>query len=378
MVYITKTAHFLPNAPVSNENMTNYLGLVNNLPSKTKNIVLRNNGINQRYYALDAAGNTTHTNAQLANNSIKNLEKQGVNLNDIDLLSCGTTLADQFLPSHASMVHGLLNTKPIELNSATGVCCAGMSALKYAYLSVLTKQVQKAIACGSEKASGLLKANKFEADLDIVNSLEAKPNLAFNKDFLRFMLSDGAGCFLLENNFEKGTALKIEWIDFYSYAHELPTCMYAGADFEENGTMRYWQDMQPTDWLPHSIFSIKQNVKLLDENILKKGVESFEKSLEKHPEFKVKDINHFLVHLSSYYFKEKLQNLLAQKNINIPDEKWFTNLKTVGNIGAASIYVMLDELFHSNKLKHGDKIVLVVPESGRFNYAICLLTCCQK
>ena len=55
-------------------------------------------------------------------------------------------------------------------------------------------------------------------------------------------------------------------------------------------------------------------------------------------------------------------------------EKWFMNLATVGNVGAASIYLALEELMNSGKLKKGDKILLSVPESGRFSYALAYLT----
>ena len=53
-----------------------------------------------------------------------------------------------------------------------------------------------------------------------------------------------------------------------------------------------------------------------------------------------------------------------------------SNLKHVGNIGAASIYLMLEELMSSEKLIKGQKILLSVPESGRFSYAYAYLTVC--
>jgi 3-oxoacyl-[acyl-carrier-protein] synthase-3 len=49
-------------------------------------------------------------------------------------------------------------------------------------------------------------------------------------------------------------------------------------------------------------------------------------------------------------------------------------LSWVGNVGAASPYLMLEELFHSGKLKAGDKLLMGIPESARFNYAYALLT----
>ena len=62
--------------------------------------------------------------------------------------------------------------------------------------------------------------------------------------------------------------------------------------------------------------------------------------------------------------------------MHIPWEKWFLNLQEVGNVGAGSIYLMLEELFHSGKLKKGDRLFLQVPESARFAYAYAYLTVC--
>ena len=55
-VYITKTATYFPNEPISNDEMEEFLGLINKSPSKSKRIVLRNNGIKNRFYALDKQG----------------------------------------------------------------------------------------------------------------------------------------------------------------------------------------------------------------------------------------------------------------------------------------------------------------------------------
>jgi 3-oxoacyl-[acyl-carrier-protein] synthase-3 len=58
----------------------------------------------------------------------------------------------------------------------------------------------------------------------------------------------------------------------------------------------------------------------------------------------------------------------------IPEERWFTNLYTKGNTGAASVFIMLEELFHSGNLQPGQKILCMVPESGRFIVSFMMLT----
>ena len=74
-VYITNTSSFFPNDPVSNDEMEEYLGYINDAPSRSKAIVLRNNGIKRRFYALTKEGKSTHTNAQMTAEAVKALFK---------------------------------------------------------------------------------------------------------------------------------------------------------------------------------------------------------------------------------------------------------------------------------------------------------------
>ncbi len=115
----------------------------------------------------------------------------------------------------------------------------------------------------------------------MVETLEDNPILAFNKDFLRWMLSDGAGAFLLEDQPKGNQPLKIEWMEGYSYAHELEACMYAGSDKLEDGSLKPWSEYPSDQWSKKSLFAMKQDVKLLGENILVKGVDSLKNAIEK-------------------------------------------------------------------------------------------------
>lgn len=374
-VYITKSGKFLPNEPISNDEMESYLGLINDSASKARRIILRNNGITSRYYALDKKGKPTHTNAELTNEAINTLFDANFSSNDIELLSCGTSTPDHLLPSHAAMVHGLLNNKSVELNSSSGVCNAGMNALKFGYLSIKSGNTNNAVCTGSERVSTWMMANKYENEIVNLKKLEEQPIIAFKKDFLRWMLSDGAAAFLLENKPKGEISLKIEWMEAFSYAHELEACMYAGGDKLEDGTLKPWSDYDANEWLSQSVFSIKQDVKILDQHILVKGAESMKNALSKN-NINPDEITYFLPHVSSHYFVKGLYAALANENIEIPMEKWFMNLKNVGNVGSASIYLMLEELMNSGKLVKGDKVLLSVPESGRFSYSYAYLTVC--
>lgn len=375
-VYITNTAAFFPNNPVSNDEMEDYLGIINGAPSRSKAIVLRNNGIKNRFYALDKNGKPTHTNAEMTAEAVRALFKEDPEgIKNIELLSTGTSTPDQLMPSHGAMVHGYLpETKPFEVVSPSGVCCAGMHAFKYAYLATKAGDVTDAVATGSERFSVALLSNNFEDEAKRLSELVADPYIGFEKEFLRWMLSDGAAAFHLSNKKnENGISLKVEWIEGFSYANELEPCMYQGTEKLKDGTMKSYQHYTAQELTEQSIMSIKQDVKLLSKNIVLYGGYGVSASLAKHG-VKSSEIDYFLPHMSSNFFKDKIYQQLIANETGIMYDKWFVNLSEVGNVGAASVYFMVNELFHSGKLKVGDKIFLLVPESSRFSYMYSLLT----
>ncbi|AGQ38712.1 TPA: beta-ketoacyl-ACP synthase III [Mannheimia haemolytica] len=370
-VYITNTSAFLPNAPVSNDAMEAVLGMVGETPSRVRKMILRSNGIQYRYYAIDPiTRQATHSSTELAVQAVKKL---GNSATSATCLAVGTSYPDQIMPGQGVMVHGLLDAEPMEVLTTAGVCVAGMAAMKHAYNAVRIGEHRAAIATASETASAIMRSEHFRAEIDHKKLDDARPEIGFEKDFLRWMLSDGAGAVLLANQpNEKGLSLKIHWIDLVSYANEMPVCMYAGAEFID-GNYTGWKAMSEAQRAECSAMAVKQDVKLLNENIVKYTVE---KALERIiPKYKLnaEEIDYFLPHYSSGSFRDKLLEGLQRINFLIPQEKWFTNLTTKGNTGSASIYIMLDEFIRTHDLKQGQKILCYVPESGRFSSCFMLL-----
>ena len=377
-VYITNTSVFLPNNPISNDEMESYLGLINQNPSKSKGIVLRNNGIKNRYYALTKEGLPTHTNAEMTALAVRALfDNKEEGLKSIQFLSCGTSSPDQMMPSHAVMTHGWLpETGNIEVVSSAGVCCAGMHAFKHAYLAIKAGEKQNAVATGSERFSASLVSKIYEDEAQKLKQLKVDPYISFDKEFLRWMLSDGAAAFLMsDKKNENDISLSVDWIEGYSFANELETCMYMACDKQKDGTLKSYLDFTQEELMNKSILSIKQDVKLLSKYIILLGGQGLKDVLEKK-NVNTSEIDYFLPHMSSDFFRSKIYDQLIVNGNEIPYEKWFVNLNTVGNVGACSSYLMVNELFHSGKLKKGQKILMLVPESSRFSYVFALLTVC--
>jgi 3-oxoacyl-[acyl-carrier-protein] synthase III len=371
-VFINSIGKFLPGDPIDNDKIEERLGKINGRSSRAKHRILSRNGIKQRYYALDEHQNNTYSNSQMAAYAIRDaLSHVDLASSEIDLLCTATTWPDQLVPGFASMVHGELpEFPPLETLSTHGVCSSSVSALKYAASQIQLGEKFRSIVAASELASRLFTHTRFEAESEI----RAGGTLSFDVEFLRWMLSDGAGAFLLEHRPNPtGLSLKIEWIELTSHANAYPSCMYAGIDAEQRSWMNYPSFVTAAE---AGAMNLKQNTRLL-ENIVKLGVAGWVKLVDLG-RVKVEEIDWFVCHYSSHFFRSQIIELLDKAGCLVPEEKWFTNLYSRGNTGCASIYLMLEELFHSEKLKPGQKICCSVPESGRFSTAYFLLTVVGK
>lgn len=376
-VYIRRLAAFLPGEPIDNERMESLLGQIDHRPSRARRLVLRNNGIKQRYYALDpATGEPTHNNAELTAEAVRRLAADGLDLESLDVLACGTSSPDQLMPNHAVMVHGELGNPPCEVSSSAGVCVAGVTALKYAAMAIASGQADNAVATGSEIASTFMQGKYFRGESESrVAALEQNPEIAFEKDFLRWMLSDGAGAMWLAAAAPDDIGLRVDWIEQRSFANELPACMYAGARKRDDGSLEGWRQVgSMQEVVDDSLFAVKQDVRLLNEHIVEYTVERMLPYVRARHPLQAADVDWFLPHYSSQYFRDRLAEGLRRADFEIPQDRWFTNLPWVGNVGSASIYLILEELQRSGRLEPGQTILCHVPESGRFSAAFMQLT----
>ncbi|MCE8030542.1 beta-ketoacyl-ACP synthase III [Halomonas daqingensis] len=364
-VYITSTGHYLPGEPVDNERIEAVLGLVHGKPSRLKRRILQSNGIRQRHYAIDAEHNTLISNGEMAARAGRAcLDDSYLDKSRLEMLSVATSQGDLVLPGFGSMVQAELGVADVELHSSHGICSSSMMALKAAYTGLKAGEHDNALVIASELASRLFKASRYEAVAQEVD---------FNAEFLRWMLSDGAGALLLENE-PRRRCFRIDWIRGFSHADAYPVCMSVGRA-ESDG--RSWQDFATyAEAEAAGALLIRQDVRLLD-NIVKLGVDGLLRLIDEG-RVEVGRIDHVLCHYSSHYFRGKIFHMLTQAGAAIPEEKWYTNLYTRGNTGCASMFIMLDEFRRTQSHRAGDTILCMVPESGRFNNVYMQLTVVEE
>jgi 3-oxoacyl-[acyl-carrier-protein] synthase III len=377
--HITAVSAFLPGKPVANEELDRYLGTVDHISARTRRTILARNGIITRHYAVDPeTGAATHTNAQLAAGAVHLLRRSGRKL-ALECLCCGTSSPDQLMPGHASMVHGELGLGPCEVVSTAGICLSGITAMKYGAMAVALGLAGSSVATGSELASSFMQTTFLRAMHGSARQRKkGKPHPAysFEAEFLRWMLSDGAGAVLIEKEPAVGNpALRIDWIEIVSHAHRLETCMYAGAVKQEDGSLRGWREYGVEGGIDgKGVFTVKQDARLLNREVIRTLIGQTLPAIAAKHGLRSGDIDWFLPHYSSHYFREPLRKQLEEMDFVIPEDRWFTNLAAKGNTGSASFYIMLEELFSSGRLRKGQRILGFIPESGRFSVGWLLLT----
>ena len=197
-VYITSTGMFLPGPPIAVEEVEGILGAVNGKPSSLRVQIQKANKIQTRHYAIDANQQTTHSNTQMASAAATQcLDRAFVAREKVGLLAVATTQGDHPAPGMASMVQAELGLAELEILTTHGICSSSMMALKAAWNSLRLEEHEAALVVSSELASRLLKKQRYEA---ATASTFAEKRIDFNTEFLRWMLSDGAGALMLQTN----------------------------------------------------------------------------------------------------------------------------------------------------------------------------------
>lgn len=370
-VYISATGTYFPGKPVTNDQIENVLGLVQGRASRAKKLILNSNQIHTRYYAMDPqTRESTHTNAELTAKAVQALlhDHPNVKLEEIEFLASGTSSPDLLFPAHAAMVQGHLPSMSGEVVTTSGVCGSSAAALKMAYLNILSGEINQALVTGSETASKFMRSEFFEPENESrLQELEVDPGVAFEHDFLRWMLSDGASaCYLTHQPVQGRPCLKINWIEGRSYANEQPVCMFGGGQL--NGeSVTPWKDLKAKNEDFRFTMNAHQDIRLLRDRAASLTIERALTDIKKKRGLRPGDYDWFLPHYSSHFFRQTAFEALKTIDFAIPYERWFTTLYEHGNIGSASMFVFIHELIRRQSLEVGSRILCYVPESARFS-----------
>lgn len=354
--YITHTGAFLPGKAIDNKEINEYMGIMPG-EKRVQRMILRANGIKTRHYALDKAQKATHNLYQMACAAVKNCLPNRTKTEQVDYLAAGSTRTPLVAPGFSSILHGELSQDgvvghSVEINSNSGICSSGAQAIVNAARAIRSGDATTALAVGAEHPSDILKSTTFTpAETMPEDTKDITSSGWFMSTFLRFMLSDGAGAFLLESQpSREGISLRVDWTYSRSFASEAPVCMQ----------------------LPSRDLTLSQDTKILSEYMAPLSRKALQGALHKYRE-SLECYKMTLPHMSSYFFERDVKQALDDLAPGC-DVPYWTNLASRGNTGSASIYIMLDEYLRTETIEPGDKLLLYVPESGQFNFVFISLT----
>lgn len=363
--YIVAAAANYPGERVDNESMDRFIAPLDTRCGRMKRRILAENGIQGRHYAIDEDGNTRLSVAALGAQALAEVLKQvSPEERTLDLLAAATTGPDVSVPGFANMVQGEANLPPLKTASLAGVCASSINALDFAVSQIRTGEVQRAAVVASEIPSRLFKKSR----------VSQAQNLQFDAHFLRWMLSDGAGAWLVSDKPNKtGLSLRVDFVHAKSFSGDYPTCMQVGMGAGNAGPA-YLDYPTLADAERDGAYLLRQDIRLLP-NLFDVAVHEYAK-LVSQGHFRPDEIDHFLVHYSSERFRGVVHELMSKAGLLIEPARWYSNLVNRGNMGSASIVTMLADFMQERRglLRPGQRILMFVPESGRFTVSFVGLT----
>lgn len=368
--YITASGQFLPGPPVPNAAMGDYIGRLSPEADRFGRLTLRQNGIRTRHYAIRPDGTSEWTAATMAAEAVCSaLKASEIDKNDVGFLATATTQNDLMVPGLASQVHAASGLPPLEISSHQSVCASAMMAFKNAVLQVKSGEHQSALAVGAEFSSRYFRPGHYLG----TDTVEEKGTLPGDAEFLRWTLSDGAAAVVIEDRPARhGLSLKVDWVSLRSFADRFGPCMTGGAVRDGNAIKPWSHFGDAMKAARAGAFQLRQDIDAL-YRMLPVWMGEFLRLIDEG-RIAADKVDHFLCHFSARSLREEMVKLATRAGAMIPEDRWFTNLYEKGNVGAASLFLLIDDLLKSGKAKAGDTVLCAVPESGQCIMAYAGLT----
>ena len=314
---IVGTGSCLPQRVVSNDDLAAIMDTSDEwISSRT--------GIRNRHIA------TTETTTSLACDAVKSaLQDAGIDGSEIDLIIAASVSTDKIVPSLACQIQAEIGASSAVAFDINAACSGFLFGLATADAYFKTGRFHKAVVVGAEVLSKIMDWNDRSTcvlfgdgagaavvEVDSETNCKAKQPGAANKSGILSMVqgSDGA----------RGEVLRCD---------NRPV----NNPFAVNDTKLSYVSMNGQEVYK---FAVKTVPKVIEEAVKKAGLE-------------VEDIDLFVLHQANLRIIESVAKRLHQ-----PMEKFPTNLEECGNISAASVPILLDNINKHGMICEGKKIVL--------------------
>ena len=254
------------------------------------------------------------------------LEMAGVAPDELDLIVVATATPDMLVPSTANLVQRNLHIgRPIASFDLNAACSGFLYALETVHSLVAAGRYQRALLIGAETLTRFVDYQDRQVSI---------------------LFGDAAGAILLEAEEGQGDVLA--------------TILKADPGFSDLISIPGGAAARPPS--PYTLTQREHFLRMDGRQVFKLAVQSMEQVARDTLErvgWSIEDLDHVVLHQAN----RRILNAVCER-LGIPDSKRPTNLSRVGNTGAASIPLLLDECQRAARFRPGDRILAVAFGAG--------------
>ncbi len=327
---ITGVGHYVPENVVTNHDLEQ-------LMDTSDAWIQERSGIQERrYYRPHEKGST----AKMAFHASKMaMERAGVSAADIDAIVFATLSSDYYFPGSGVLLQDMLgmDTKPaIDIRAQ---CSGFLYSLSVADQFIRSGMYKRILVVGSETQN---------IALDLTTRGRA----------MGVLFGDGAGAAVLEQHNEPGKGILSTHLHSEGKHAEILCIREPGTG---NDTIIY-EGMHEN----HDAINPQMDGQFVFKNAVRRMPEVVMEALT-YNNLTLNDLDMLLPHQANLRISQMVQKLLR-----LPDEKIYNNIQKYGNTTAATIPILMSELWEQNRIKPGQLYALTAFGSG-FTWASALI-----
>lgn len=319
-IKVIGTGMYVPSFKVSNQKLESIV-------ETTDEWITTRTGIHNRYIV------TTENTVDLAYEAAHRAIKQShIDSSDIGLIIVATFTPERLTPSTACLVQARLglNDQQIIAFDLNAACCGFVYALSVAEQFLKTKTVKKALIIGAEVLSKIMDWNDRGTCV---------------------LFGDGSGAVVVE------------------YEQNLENSFYLNSAGDEQDSLITTQIPLNHPFIPSKVHPIY--LQMNGQQVFKFAITAIKETITKLLEqtnLSLDDISLIIPHQANKRIIDKVV-----KDLKVSSEKFFLNVSEYGNTSAASIPIALHDAIKKQRLKNGDK-VMVIGFGGGLTWGGCIIS----
>lgn len=305
-IKVIGTGMYVPSFKVSNQKLESIV-------ETTDEWITNRTGIHNRYIV------TTENTVDLAYEAAHRAIKQShIDSSDIGLIIVATFTPERLTPSTACLVQARLglNDQQIIAFDLNAACSGFVYALSVAEQFLKTKTVKKALIIGAEVLSKIMDWNDRGTCV---------------------LFGDGSGAVVVE------------------YEQNLENSFYLNSAGDEQDSLITTQIPLNHPFIPSKVHPIY--LQMNGQQVFKFAITAIKETITKLLEqtnLSLDDISLIIPHQANKRIIDKVV-----KDLKVSSEKFFLNVSEYGNTSAASIPIALHDAIKKQRLKNGDKVMLI-------------------